>query len=264
MRSQVSAKLPPGARPRPVSPLRGGISRKLAAYVATKRVHARNQRPLVSFTFDDVPDNAFTHGARVLEENGVRGTFYITGGLAGTQQDEWRLAKPEDIAAAHRRGHEIGCHTYSHPVVQWLDADGFTAELDSNKAFLASLGIAAESFCYPYGIASLSRKLQAQRRYSSCRGTKPGINSGTIDLGMLRATPIDHTSTEAAIERTIDETVRRNGWLVMFTHDVSPTPTWIGATPQLLDAAVKAALARGCEVVTVRDALTRIGAPPAR
>jgi peptidoglycan/xylan/chitin deacetylase (PgdA/CDA1 family) len=200
----------------------------------------------------------------VLEANGVHGTFYIAGGLAGTQQDEWRLASPENVAEMHARGHEIGCHTYSHPVVQWLDADGFAAELDRNKDFLASLGIVAESFCYPYGIASLARKLQAQARYTSCRSTKPGINSGMIDLGMLRATPIDHASTEAALKRAIDETVRLNGWLVLFTHDVSPEPTWIGATPQFLDMAVKAALARGCEVVTVRDALKRIGATPPR
>ena len=43
--------LQPGAplrtpQPRPVSPLRGGISRKLASHVVTKSVQARNTRPL--------------------------------------------------------------------------------------------------------------------------------------------------------------------------------------------------------------------------
>jgi peptidoglycan/xylan/chitin deacetylase (PgdA/CDA1 family) len=260
--------LPPGTtalrtpQPRPVSRLRGGISRKLASTVVTKSVRARNERPLVSFTFDDIPESAFVHGARVLEDNGARGTFYIAGGLCGTTDASRRLISASDCVQLHRRGHEIGCHTFSHPVVQWLDADAFTAELDRNRDFFARLvpELVLENFCYPYGIASLPRKWQAQARFDSCRSAKPGVNAGTVDLGMIRGTPIDYTSDAATILGAIDETVRRNGWLVLFTHDVSPDPTWIGCTPQLLDAAIKAALGRGCEIVTVRDALRRIGA----
>ena len=256
MRAQPTAKL------RPVSPWPGGLSRKLADYVVTKSVRARNTRPLVSFTFDDIPETAFTYGARVLEDRGVRGTFYIAGGLTGTTETERRLATAAECVALHRRGHEIGCHTFTHPVIQTLDADALTAELDRNRDFFASLlpDLTLENFCYPYGIASLSRKLQAQARFHSCRGCKPGINAGTIDLGMLKAVPIEQATEPAAIEAVIDETVRRNGWLILFTHDVAPEPTWIGCTPQMLDRMIAAALDRGCEVVTVRDALRRIGA----
>jgi peptidoglycan/xylan/chitin deacetylase (PgdA/CDA1 family) len=262
--SRIGATVLPTAVPRPVSRLRGGVSRTLASYLATKRVRARNERPLVSFTFDDVPDTAFIHGARILEERGARGTFYIAGGLCGSADADRRLIAAADCMALHRRGHEIGCHTFSHPVIQWLDADAFTAELDRNRDFFARLApnLVLENFCYPYGIASLPRKLQAQARFHSCRGSKAGVNAGTIDLGMINGTPIDHTTDAAAVVGAIDETVRRNGWLVLFTHDVAPEPTWIGCTPRFLDAAIKAALARGCEVVTVREALRRIGSDP--
>jgi len=248
-------------QPRPVGPLRGGVSRRLASYVVTKSMQARNTRPLVSFTFDDIPESAFVHGARVLEENGARGTFYIAGGLCGTTDASRRLISASDCVQLHRRGHEIGCHTFSHPVVQWLDGDGFTAELDRNRDFFARLvpELVLENFCYPYGVASLPRKWQAQARFDSCRSSKPGVNAGTVDLGMIKGTPIDYTSDAAAVLGAIDETVRRNGWLVLFTHDVAPDPTWIGCTPQFLDAAIKAALGRGCEVVTVREALRRVG-----
>jgi peptidoglycan/xylan/chitin deacetylase (PgdA/CDA1 family) len=246
---------------RPVSPFKGGLSRKLATYVATKRIRPRNQRPLVSITFDDIPESAFVHGARVLEDRGVRGTFYIAGGLCGTAEADRRLSSAADCLELHRRGHEIGCHTFSHPVVQALDAGGFAAELDRNREFFAALApeLTLENFCYPYGIASLSRKLQAQTRFHSCRGSKAGINAGMIDLGMLKATPIDYTTDSQAIVRAIGETVRRNGWLILFTHDVMPDPSWIGCTPQLLELAVTAAQEGGCEVVTVRDGLQRIG-----
>jgi len=254
----------PAARARPVSRFKGGLSRKLARYVATKRVCARNERPLVSFTFDDVPETAFTHGARVLEGRGVRGTFYIAGGLCGTTEPERRMISAADCVELHRRGHEIGCHTFSHSMVQALDADSFAAELDRNQEFFSSLvpGLKLENFCYPYGVASLPRKLQAQTRFHSCRGSQCGINSGTIDLGLLSGIALDHATDSAKVVSAIDATVRRNGWLILFTHDVAPTPTWIGCTPEFLDAAIATALGRGCQVVTVREALRAIGSTP--
>lgn len=238
------------------------VSRNLARFVATKRVRARNDRPLVSFTFDDIPDSAFIHGARVLEDSGARGTFYIAGGLCGTIEAERQLIAASDCVELHRRGHEIGCHTFSHPSVQSLDADALTAELDRNQAFFASLvrGLVLENFCYPYGKTSLARKLQAQARFHSCRGSKAGINAGMVDLGLLKGVAIDHATNETMIARAIDQAVRRNGWLIFFTHDVAPKPTWIGCTPQLLDAAIAAARSRGCDVVTIREGLRRIGA----
>lgn len=236
------------------------LSRGLARYVATKRVRAHNARPLVSLTFDDIPDSAFINGARVLEDRGVRGTFYIAGGLCGTTEADRRLISAADCVELHRRGHEIGCHTFTHPVVQSLDAGAFAAELERNREFFASLvpGLTLENFCFPYGVTSLSRKLQAQARFHSCRGSRPGINAGSVDLGLLKGVPIDYRTDAATITRVIDETVRRNGWLILFTHDVAAVPTWIGCTPRLLDHAVAAALERGCDVVTVREGLRRI------
>jgi len=252
----------PDTATRALGRLQGGLSRKLAQFVVTKSVRARNERPLVSLSFDDIPDTAFTYGATVLENYGVRGTFYIAGGLCGTVEAERQLIATDDCVELHRRGHEIGCHTFSHPVVQELDAKTFADELDRNSEFFTSLipGVALENFCYPYGMTSLPRKLQAQARFHSCRSSRPGINAGTIDLGLLKGFPIDYTSDLAAITAAIDETVRRNGWLILFTHDVSPKPTWIGCTPQLLDSAIASAQTRGCDIVPVRDALRLIGA----
>jgi hypothetical protein len=41
-----------------------GISRKIARYHRSKPFAMRNDAPLVSFTFDDVPESAYTNGAR--------------------------------------------------------------------------------------------------------------------------------------------------------------------------------------------------------
>ena len=40
--------------------------------------------------------------------------------------------------------------------------------------------IRVSNFCYPFGRASLARKLQLQRRFDTCRGIYEGINAGTV------------------------------------------------------------------------------------
>jgi len=237
------------------------LSRRLARYVVTKRVWARNERPLVSFSFDDVPDQTYLHGAPVLEDFGARGTFYVAGGLCGLTDMDRRIISAAQCVDLHRRGHEIGCHTFSHAAVASLDGATLSAELDRNQAYFASLApdLTLDNFAYPYGSVSIPRKLQAQRRFHSCRGVREGINVGTVDLGMLKAMAIDQSTKLARITGAIDEASRGNGWLILFTHDVAPAPTSIGCTPALLRAVIEHALGHGCEIVTVREGLRRIG-----
>jgi peptidoglycan/xylan/chitin deacetylase (PgdA/CDA1 family) len=88
----------------------------------SKPFSMHNRAPVVSFTFDDVPDSAYLNGAAILEDHGIRGTFYIAGGTCGTQEEYWRVIDQEQVGALHDAGHEIGCHTFSHINVDRLDA----------------------------------------------------------------------------------------------------------------------------------------------
>jgi peptidoglycan/xylan/chitin deacetylase (PgdA/CDA1 family) len=242
-----------------VRPLRRKLSRAFSHVVATKRVRVLGEAPLVSFTFDDVPDSAYTNGAVILESHGVRGTFYVAGGLCGSVEADRRLMSACQYVDLHRRGHEIGCHTFSHPAIDTLNGPEFATELERNKAFFSALipGATLENFAYPFGVSSLARKLDAQRKFCSCRGVRAGINIGAVDLGMLKAVLIGRATAFASIAHSIDEAVSRNGWLILFTHDVTATPTAFGCMPSLLDAAVGYAIARRCAIVTVREALRR-------
>ncbi len=97
-------------------------SARAARHSRSKPFAMRNTAPLVSFTFDDVPDSAYTNGAAVLEQHGVRGTFYIATGTLGAADSHWRVIGRDQVRALHERGHEIGCHTFSHVGVDRLDA----------------------------------------------------------------------------------------------------------------------------------------------
>jgi peptidoglycan/xylan/chitin deacetylase (PgdA/CDA1 family) len=239
-----------------------GVSRKAARHLPTKPFRMRNQAPLVSFTFDDVPDSAYLNGATVLEERGVRGTFYIAAGTCGTQDEHWRVITRDQVRALHAQGHEIGCHTFSHVNVETLSAATMNSECDRNRDLLRRLCGEAPltSFCYPFGRLSLARKLQLQRRFDTCRSIYEGINAGTVDLALLKVIELyDRTLTAEKLDRALRETTARSGWLIFYTHDVADPPSWIGCSPALLRSTVEAVQATGLTCLPVRDALAAIG-----
>jgi peptidoglycan/xylan/chitin deacetylase (PgdA/CDA1 family) len=242
------------------------ISRRIARHGPAKPFRMRNDRPLVSFTFDDIPASAGLFGGEILRQAGARGTFYIAGGLCGGEENGCPIITAERALALHQDGHEIGCHTFSHANVQRLTRKQLDEEERRNAAFFAELAphLKLENFAYPYGIISLASRVALQARFASCRGIMPGLNAGTIDLGHVRAIEVyDRTLHWPDIDRLLAETVRRNGWLVFYTHDVQPDPTWIGCSPDLMKAVVERSLEAGCDIVTMREGMARIGWRPA-
>jgi peptidoglycan/xylan/chitin deacetylase (PgdA/CDA1 family) len=239
-----------------------GVSRKMARHHRSKPFHMRNREPLVSFTFDDVPDSAYSNGARILEVRGIRGTFYIASGICGTQDTYWRVISRDQVRALHDRGHEIGCHTFSHVNVERIDAAGMAEECRRNSDALSQLApdMRPTNFCFPFGRLSLARKLQLQQRFDTCRGIYEGINAGNVDLGLLRVIELyDRTLTPEKLRTVLQETRERNGWLVFYTHDVADPPSWIGCSPALLSSTVDTVQAMGLRCLPIRDALTQIG-----
>lgn len=239
------------------------LSRALAKHVPVRPLRMRNARPLVSITFDDVPESAYGNGAAVLDRHGVKGTFYIAPGTCGLQEKHWRVISRESLTALAAGGHEIACHTMSHVSVQTLSRAEMAAETSATRAELTRIcGMPpSRNFAYPFGVASFPRKLQLARDFATCRGTYEGINAGLIDLAHLRAVELyDRTLQPARLCRLLDATIARNGWLVFFTHDCADPPSWIGCSPQLLDAVLTECRRRGIGCVSVDAALGEIGA----
>jgi peptidoglycan/xylan/chitin deacetylase (PgdA/CDA1 family) len=239
-----------------------GAIRKVARYYRSKPFAMRNTAPIVSFTFDDVPESAYTNGATILESQGIRGTFYIASGTLGTNDIYWRVIGRDQVRALYRSGHEIGCHTYSHVAVDKLDAAEVEDECQRNRDVLRELcpGVELTNFCYPFGRVSLRHRRQLEDRFETCRSIYQGINAGTLDLGLLRVIELyDRTLTPAKLERVLRQNSARNGWLIFYTHDVADVPSWIGCSLALLQATARAARAAGMQCLPVRGALTAIG-----
>lgn len=246
------------------SALQGRVSNRLARHfrAAPHRLPASHV-PMVSFTFDDAPDSAAGQGAELLEQHGGRGTFYLAGSLIDQPSDYWHGLSDDAIVRLHRTGHEIACHTFSHQSSADLDAAAMAREIERNRSYFRGIdpSITLENFAYPYGIASVWRKPQLAKVFRSARGILPGVNSDVIDLQFLRASPlVDREIDRAGIDRYFDEAVASGGWLIFYGHDVTNAPSPYGCTPDLMRHALAAAGKRNMPIVTVAEALRRIGA----
>jgi peptidoglycan/xylan/chitin deacetylase (PgdA/CDA1 family) len=234
-------------------------SRFIARQSRSKLLDLRNAPAMVTFTFDDVPASACQTGAVILEKYGARGTFYVAGKGCGSASADGPLrASFEQLRTIRDDGHEIGCHTFSHPAVRYLSLDQLGVDLDHNQSALGAVGtgIAVRNFAYPYGDVSVRTKRYLEGRFDSCRSGHAGINRKFADLGALDAWPLE----DALLDRTkvaalIDDTARHGGWLIFYSHDVAERPTRYGVTPGLLEWAVSKASDAGCILPTVAGGL---------
>jgi peptidoglycan/xylan/chitin deacetylase (PgdA/CDA1 family) len=245
------------------SALKARVSNRLARHLHITPLKLAGTGPMVSFTFDDIPKTAVTVGAPMLEAYNGRGTFYVAGSLIDQWSGHWAGACADDIISLHRSGHEIACHTFSHKRAIDLDASAMTAELQDNRRYLRALdpSITIENFAYPYGLGSISHKRQLGKAFRSSRGILPGVNSGTVDLQYLRATPLIERDTDTdGIDRAFDEAVAKNGWLIFYSHDVEDAPSPYGCSPSFLRHALEAASRRKIPILSVAEALRRAGA----
>src|SRR5277367_2947024 len=92
----------------------GDAHRAFLRGVARREARIENDRPYVSFTFDDFPKTALTVGGKILEDSGARGTYYAAPGLMGTISEVGLNFDKEDLQQLIASGHELGNHTYSH------------------------------------------------------------------------------------------------------------------------------------------------------
>jgi peptidoglycan/xylan/chitin deacetylase (PgdA/CDA1 family) len=214
-----------------------------------------------SITFDDIPDNAASKGAPILERADARGTFFVAPETCGMQDRYWRVVCREAVRDLAVAGHEIGCHTARHVNVQSLGRLALRQECERSDTLLTELtGAPPRNFAYPFGDIGVRQMRPLAARFRSCRTIYEGLNTGTIDLGKVKAIGLfDSRITRVEIEALIRQTVSERGWLVFYTHDVAEAPTFMGTSPRLLADTLAMMAAHGLPCLTVDQALTRHG-----
>ena len=84
---------------------------------------------------------------RIFNENGIRGTFHLN---SGRLQEENRI-HPEEIPDLYR-GHEVACHTVTHPTIARCPLPEVAAEvLEDRKVLEKIMGRTIRGMAYPNG-----------------------------------------------------------------------------------------------------------------
>lgn len=237
--------------------LKGKIRRRWARVVHRRPLSWAIDRPIVSITFDDAPLSAVETGARVLETEGVRGTFYACAGLDNRDGPMGLYGDTDGYGALAARGHEVACHTYSHLDCGQAAGPVIVADVDRNAQAHTAAGLQTRNFAYPYGDVSPQAKAVLQDRFGSLRGLHPGLIREGSDLNLLPAVGIEGPHGEANAARWIDKALAARAWLILYTHDVRPDPSAWGCTPEALQRLIHRAKEGGAEIATVAAVLDR-------
>lgn len=235
------------------------IARKtLNSFIFTKKTNTELDKAIVSFTFDDVPRCTFDYALPILDKHAVKATFYVAGNLV--KDENAKCLTVEQISSLIEKGHEIGCHTYSHIKSGKASAKVYEQDLLKNKKYFAdNFKLALENFSYPNGSVGLWNKPLVNRTFASARTTCFGINVNPVDLGFLLAYKLYSSKmNQDDIDALINLAVKLKGWLIFYSHDVCPQPAGGGCKPELLEYAISRAVHSGAYVLNIKQALAKI------
>jgi peptidoglycan/xylan/chitin deacetylase (PgdA/CDA1 family) len=224
-------------------------------------VRARNERPLISFTFDDFPGSALDVGGRILRSHGRTATYYVSLGLLDREEPVGRICSSGHVAAAVAEGHELGCHTFGHCDAWETSPAAFEASILENGRALRRLLPSArfQTMSYPIGLPRPETKRRAGRHFAACRGGGQQLNAGTVDLNQVRAFFLEQSRDRSDVIWDLIERNRvQGGWLIFATHDISSRPTRFGCTPELFEEVVRRSAASGASILPVGAALGKV------
>jgi peptidoglycan/xylan/chitin deacetylase (PgdA/CDA1 family) len=239
----------------------GAARRKLLGALHRRTASLGGSGPIVSFTFDDFPRSAYFEGGSILEQFGVRGTFYTACGLMNTCNELGEQFRAEDLDSLLEKGHELASHTFSHISSRAVSCATFCEDVEKGRKVLEEAsGVDCGNFAYPFGHVTLQAKRALTTSLTSARSIIPGFNGQEIDLNFLRANSLYGDLDNAGqAEDLIAENSRWKVWLIFYTHDVRRNPSPFGCTPALFESVVSCAARSGCRILTVQEALTEAG-----
>lgn len=229
-------------------------TRWVAPRVSPRLARLAPGRRCVSFSFDDFPRSAARLGAEVVEVQGARATYYVAMGLITDETSAEAAFTREDLLQVSARGHELGCHSYSHLDLMTARTRRIHEDLDLNAAAFSALvpGKPLAHFAYPYGRLRPSQKAKLGQRFQSMRSIFPGLHRDRVDLNLLKGNKL--YSSGGHIDRAlrlVDQLAESGGWLILYSHDVSDHPTEFGVTPRDLERLLHASASAGAEVLPV-------------
>ncbi|WP_128547026.1 polysaccharide deacetylase family protein [Larkinella soli] len=191
------------------------------------------KRVAVSLSFDDARLSNVDAGTALLDQYGVKATFFVLPGGVEKRLDGWKKA----VAS----GHEIGNHSVNHPCsgnFPWSRQkalEDYTLErmrtelLEANRQVERLLGVKPEVFAYPCGQSFVGRGRDTKsyvpviaELFLAGRGwlDEAPNDAGYCDMAQL--TGIETDGKDFAQIREVIEKAREQGqWVVLAGHETA-------------------------------------------
>lgn len=146
--------------------------------------HRHGAWPARSFflTFDDGFASVAEVALPALRRLGFSATVFVVSDWVGRTNDwpgqpDWVPRRPlldwPDLASLAAEGIAIGAHSMSHPALTGMEPDSLSREVaGSLRTIEDRLGLAVETFAYPYGKTSTEIEALAGRTYRAAFGTQ--------------------------------------------------------------------------------------------
>jgi peptidoglycan/xylan/chitin deacetylase (PgdA/CDA1 family) len=112
-----------------------------------------------------------------LQRNGIRTTQYV---LSGTSKDSQYMTW-DQMSAIQNAGHEIACHTVSHPDLTTLDDKHLREQLTGCKTELTARFGSVTNFASPYGAETGHTLNEISKVIGSQRNTNGELGDGIND-----------------------------------------------------------------------------------
>ena len=204
-----------------------GVVQEYAADSAQAISRIPTTQKVVALTIDDGPHNKVTPEIlAILREKHIKATFFVL----GINADHFPAIVAQEVAD----GHEIGTHTYSHPMLPNLSPQKVAEEFDKAEQAISKVAPKPTLFRPPGGIYNNKIVEAAHKRGYS-------VILWSIDPQDWSCPP-----TEQVINKVVKEI--KPGSIILLHDGQYPLPT-----PKALGVIIDQLRAQGYEFVTVSE-----------
>ena len=186
----------------------------------------------LSLSFDDARMSQVDKGTALLDQYGVKATFYVLPGAVKERLEGWKKATAS--------GHEIGNHSSNHPctgnfpwarqkALEEYTLDQMRADLvECNKSIQALLGVKPEVFAYPCGQTFIGRGVNTKsyvplvaELFITGRGwLDEGPNDPAFcDFAQLTGMEMDGKNFDEILP-LLESAKKNQQWLVLAGHEM--------------------------------------------
>jgi peptidoglycan/xylan/chitin deacetylase (PgdA/CDA1 family) len=211
-------------------------------------------RGAYTMTFDDGAIGQEEFAVPLLDERGLKGTFFVIGMSVQAWYTVPTRLHARELVEMARNGHEIGSHTHSHRDLRLLTDSEIRQEMQQVQEYLGRYGLWPVSLAYPFGGRDQRVQAIVGEYVEFARGGYPMVTNSSnwtnIDpLNLRWSDSSDHYSCLSAA-------AERNEWAIGVFHEIGYQGPTVTEFEQFVDAVVALRDSNELWVDTLRNVAT--------